>query len=174
MERLVRDLLFLAREDETVDVTRPTSMVDLDDIVLDEAARLRGAAAVTLDTSAVSAAPVAGHRGDLGRMVRNLLENASAHAAGTVQVALSSTDGLVELVVADDGPGIPADQRDRVFDRFVRLDGARGRGTGGSGLGLAIVQTVAVRHGGSVEVADDGGPGATFVVRLPAAGAHED
>lgn len=171
MERLVRDLLFLAREDESVDgPARPTSLVDLDDVVLDEAARLRGSAAsVHLDTSAVSAAPVAGHRGDLGRMVRNLLENATGHAAGRVDVGLSATDGIVELVVADDGPGIPADQRDRVFDRFVRLDGARTRGTGGSGLGLAIVRTVATRHGGSVAVADDAGPGATFVVRLPAA-----
>jgi signal transduction histidine kinase len=169
MERLVRDLLFLARDDEAAAVTRPTSMLDLDDVVLEEASRLRATGPITVDTAAVSAAPVLGHRADLGRMVRNLLENAACHATSRVVVRLAATDGRVELVVADDGPGIPADQRHRVFDRFVRLDDARTRGSGGSGLGLAIVHTVAARHGGHVEVRD-GAPGATFVVRLPLPG----
>lgn len=167
MERLVRDLLFLARDEERPSSARPDDMVDLDHVVLDEVARVCSAARVVVDASRVSAAPVRGSRDELVRLVRNLLENAERHASTRVDVSLS--DGaVVELVVRDDGPGIPVGERRRIFDRFVRLDDARARDSGGSGLGLAIVDTVARRHGGAVEVRDEGG-GATFVVRLPPA-----
>lgn len=168
MERLVRDLLFLARLDEGRGRERPMDLVDLDGVVLEEVARLRVGAGRRVDTSAVSAAPVRGDREDLVRLVRNLLENAERHAVERVEVSLSNGNGAVALVIADDGPGVAAEDRERIFDRFVRLDDARTREAGGSGLGLAIVASVAERHGGSVVVADSD-VGARFVVRLPAA-----
>ena len=129
--------------------------------------RLRPGPGCAIDTTAVSAAPVSGSRDELTRLVRNLLENAERHATSRVDVALRDGGTAVELVVRDDGPGIPPEQRRRVFDRFVRLDDARSREAGGSGLGLAIVASVVRRHGGTVDVGDGPG-GATFVVRLPA------
>jgi signal transduction histidine kinase len=110
-------------------------------------------------------------------LTRNLLENAVHHATRRVELSLTTTDGEVQMTVHDDGPGVPAAARDRIFDRFVRADDARSRQTGGSGLGLAIVAAVARRHGGAVELLDpldapdplDGATGATFVLRLPVA-----
>ncbi len=144
MERLVRDLLFLAREDEGP--TQPTAdeLVDLDDVVLEEAARIRVGSRVPIGTGGVSAAPVRGSREQLVRLVRNLLENAERHAHTQVEVGVCTGDEAVELVVSDDGPGVPAAERDRIFHRFVRLDDDRSRGDGGgSGLGLSIVATIA-------------------------------
>jgi signal transduction histidine kinase len=189
MERLVRDLLFLARNDDTPG-PRPAGPVDLDDIVLDEVIRLRAMTQVYVDTSRVSAAPLYGSRDELTRLTRNLLENAARHAASTVRIELAIDDHTVHLAVEDDGPGIPTEQRQRIFDRFARLDDARARGSGGTGLGLAIVKSIAERHGGTVAVestgsagsagsvesagsvgsveggSPDGHPGARFVVRL--------
>ena len=112
----------------------------------------------------VSGAPVVhGHRSRLERLVRNLVDNAERHAASRVAVEVSAVDGWAVLSVTDDGPGIPEADRERVFGRFVRLDGARARDDGGSGLGLAIVADIARAHGGTAAV--DGG--SRFVVRLP-------
>lgn len=163
MEQLVRDLLFLARQDEGPATHR---LLDLDDVVLEEARRLRASARVEIDTSAVSAAPVSGSRSDLGRLVRNLLANAEQHATSRVTVSLTSDGSGARLVVADDGPGVAAEHRDRVFDRFYRGDEARAHETGSTGLGLSIVRAVAERHGGTARLAD-GPAGATFVVELP-------
>lgn len=167
MEGIVRDLLFLAREDAGGDLG-PVSPVDLDDVVLEEVARVRPSTSVELDTAQVSAAPVRGSRGALQRLVRNLLDNAVRHAESSVTVRLALQDGGARLTVEDDGPGVPADRRQVVFDRFVRADEARTRHEGGAGLGLAIVKAIVERHGGSVSV-DDATPGARFVVRLPLA-----
>ena len=170
MEAMVRDLLYLAREDEPAP---PALLVDLDDVVLEEAARARSASGVELSTGAVSAAPVRGSREQLVRLTRNLLENATRHATGRVDVSLGVADGHVRLVVRDDGPGVPAAGRSRIFDRFVRLDDARSRHVRGAGLGLSIVAAIAQRHGGSVHLVDTerpvGAHGATFVVQLPVA-----
>lgn len=163
MEQLVRDLLFLARQDEGQATRR---LVDLDDVVLEEARRLRASARVEIDTSGVSAAPVSGARSDLGRLVRNLLANAEQHASSRVSVTLTSDATGARLVVTDDGPGVPAEDRDRVFDRFFRGDESRAPESGSTGLGLAIVQAVAGRHGGTARL-DHDAPGATFVVHLP-------
>ena len=172
MEALVRDLLFLARNDEAAArPDDPVELVDLDVVVLEEVARLRPTTGVPLDTSGVSAAPVRGSGAELGRLVRNLLENAARHATAQVVVSSATAGGRAELVVQDDGPGIPVDQRDRVFERFVRLDGARAHGSG-SGLGLAIVATIAARHHGTVAAAGRDGGGTAFTVRLPAADAR--
>jgi signal transduction histidine kinase len=165
MEQLVRDLLFLARQDATPAEHR---LVDLDDVVLEEARRLRVSARVALDTSGVSAAPVRGSRGDLGRMVRNLLANADQHAASAVTVRLSAEPDGVRLEVYDDGPGVRPEDRDRIFDRFFRGDEARGHRAGSTGLGLAIARSVAERHGGTLTLGEPT-TGAELVAMLPPA-----
>ena len=164
MERLVRDLLFLARQDSSATMT---SLVDLDDIVLEEVARVRSTTSVEVDVKGVSAAPVRGRRDDLARLVRNLLANGVRHASARVWVACRQDESGTLLVVEDDGPGIDPDLREAVFERFRRGDAARGHESG-TGLGLSIVRAVAERHGGDVRIADGGG-GARFEVRLPRA-----
>jgi signal transduction histidine kinase len=162
MERLVGDLLLLAKTDERRLVVR-SRPVDLRGVVLDEAERARAQGRVRFDTAAVTAATVNGDPEGLARVVRNLLENATRYARERVELTLAEHDGRVELSVADDGPGIPAEARERVFERFARLDEGRTRGAGGAGLGLAIVRELVQAHGGSVTV----GGGARFVVTLP-------
>lgn len=99
----------------------------------------------------------------------NLVENAVkySHDAGVVQVRTRLDEHAIELMVADQGVGIPARDLDRIFERFYRVDKARSRETGGSGLGLAIVRHVANNHGGQVLVQSQEGEGSTFVLRLP-------
>jgi signal transduction histidine kinase len=168
LERLVEDLLLLARADEGA-LTGRHSDVDLDDLVDAEVRRLRDRAEPVV-SSDVHPARVVGDRAALARVVRNLVDNAVRHAAGRVHVGcgVSATGAWIE--VSDDGPGIAEDERERVFERFVRLDEARAREDGGSGLGLAIVREVVRAHGGTVTIAGGGSlPGAHVVVRLPAA-----
>jgi len=103
--------------------------------------------------------------------VRNLLANAARHAETRVAVWLVERHGRAVLTVDDDGAGVPQADRERVFDRFVRLDEARTRDSGGSGLGLAIVREIARVHGGTVTVGESPLGGARFVVDLPAGAA---
>ncbi|MER5937126.1 HAMP domain-containing sensor histidine kinase [Streptomyces sp. NPDC001928] len=173
MQRLVDDLLLLARADESALLRGGRRPVDLDDLVLAEARRLRSASpGMRVDSTAVGAARVTGDEDALGRLVRNLGENAARHARTRVTFALTDAgDGWVRLLVEDDGPGIPAADRERVLDRFVRLDDSRARGAGGAGLGLAIVAEVAGAHRGRVQVGvSEVLGGARFVVLLPSAG----
>ena len=163
MATIIDDLLSLARHDEGM--AAPTTEIDLDDIVLAEATRLRR---VPVDVSAVSAGRVLGRPDELARVVAHLLDNATRHADDHVAVSLSSTEDAVTLVVDDDGPGIPVDHREAVFERFARLDEARSRDAGGAGLGLAVVRGVVQRCGGSVTVESSDLGGARFVVSLPA------
>lgn len=165
MERLVRDLLFLARQDSSLPAT--SAMVDLDDVVLEEVARLRPATSVAIDTRGVSAAPVRGSRDDLARMVRNLLANGVRHAAGRVDVECRQDESGTLVVVVDDGTGVEPAMREAVFERFRRGDPSRGHDSG-TGLGLSIVRAVVERHGGTVRIAPGAG-GARFEVRLPRA-----
>jgi signal transduction histidine kinase len=164
MQHLVDDLLLLARSDEE-STEPPRTPVDLDDLLFAEAERLRTATNLTIDTTAVSAGQVRGDETALARMVHNLADNAARHAYSRITLGLTEEDGIVVLTVSDDGPGIPVDDRTRVFDRFVRLTPARSRDTGGAGLGLAIVAEVVHRHHGSIRVTG----GATFEARLPSA-----
>jgi signal transduction histidine kinase len=165
LQRLVEDLLTLATADASaLDATHRQS-VDLDEIVLTEARRLRSRTSHTIDTSAVSGAQLVANPDQLVRAVRNLLDNASRHARSTVAIALHESQSLAILSVADDGPGIPADQRERIFDRFARIDGARTRADGGTGLGLANAHEVVTVHGGWITV--DNAPGARFTISLP-------
>ena len=165
---LVDDLLALARHDERL--APPGSIVDLDDIVLAEAGRPRK---VPVDTSKVSAGRVRCRPDELTRIVTHLLDNAARHATSTVVVALTTDTGdpdrpTVRLTVDDDGPGVPESDRERIFERFVRLDDARQRDHGGAGLGLAVVAAVAKSCGGSAFATDNEFGGARFVLTFPA------
>ncbi len=168
LDDLVGDLLQLARLDETGGVLTARADVDLDEVVAAEATRLRSLG-VAVDASGVSAARVLGDRGALARLARNLADNAARHARSEVALAVSAAGGEAVVRVDDDGPGVPAADRERVFERFTRLDEGRARGAGGAGLGLALVRAVAVAHGGSVAVLDGPLGGARFEVRLPLA-----
>ena len=168
MRRLVGDLLLLARADAGRDM--PRGPVDLA-AVAEEAAREAGALSsdhpVSLDLS--GPVPVNGVGDDLHRLAGNLIENALIHTPpGTpVTVSVRREGDSAVLEVADRGPGVPLDMRERVFERFARGAGDAAP-SGGSGLGLAIVRAVASSHGGSVEILDAEGGGARFVVTLPA------
>jgi signal transduction histidine kinase len=168
LQGLIEDLLLLARLDEGVPQATPHD-VDLDDIVLVEAERVRATTTLRVDTKEVGPARVLGRSDHLERMVRNLMDNASEHARTAAALALARADGVVTLRVDDDGPGIAADDRERVLQRFVRLDQARDRRSGGAGLGLSIVQEIAAEHRGSVRVLTSPLGGARLEVRLPAA-----
>ncbi|MCB0922903.1 MAG: GHKL domain-containing protein, partial [Actinobacteria bacterium] len=114
---------------------------------------------------------VRGDRRQLVSALGNLVENAVKYSNddGKVQVRVRVGDQWVELMVADQGIGIPPRDIERVFERFYRVDRARSRNTGGTGLGLSIVRHVATNHGGDVQVSSRLGEGSTFVLRLPAA-----
>ncbi|GFG51871.1 sensor histidine kinase [Mycolicibacterium agri] len=166
MQRLVEDLLLLARADEHVPLSREA--VDLDDLAFEEARRLRSTTSKRVDTSGVGAARVQGDAGALRRVFRNLGENAARHAASRIDITLAKRGGDVVLTVDDDGPGIPESARDRVLQRFVRLDEARSRDDGGSGLGLSIVDEVIRAHGGSLSIGASPLGGARIQVVMPA------
>lgn len=166
LQRLIDDLLLLARIDEAVPANRV--LLDLDDIVLDEV-RGRGPTELTVDVSRVSAAQVIGDAGQLTRVVRNLLDNALRHGSSRIDIELAEGDDSAVLTVTDDGPGVPAELRERIFERFARADDAREASTGGTGLGLAIARELVQLHGGSLVLDADHVGGASFVVRLPLA-----
>ncbi|MGW4820534.1 HAMP domain-containing sensor histidine kinase [Streptomyces sp. NPDC004227] len=167
LTRLVDDLLQLARLDARPRLrARP---VDLDEIVFTEVREARRRTRLVIDQHAVGAARVAGDEDALARVVRNLLDNALRHADTRIDVSLGTLGDTAQLTVADDGPGIPEADRERVFGRFTRLDDARARDTGGSGLGLAIVRDTVTAHHGSTRI-EDNRPGARLVVLLPTAG----
>jgi signal transduction histidine kinase len=168
MEDTVSELLDLARLDEAEGAAPLDTLpeVDLDELVLDDTVKQRR---VPVDTGRVSAGRVHGRREQLQRVVRNLVDNAARHAESTVAVGLVTDDGVVELTVDDDGPGIPPEDRDVVFERFTRLDDGRARDAGGLGLGLSMVRSITEHHGGTVVVEDAPLGGARLRVRLPAA-----
>jgi signal transduction histidine kinase len=166
LQELVEDLLLLARLDEGA--AQVATEVDLDDLVLAEAARIRATASVEVDTSAVEASRIVGNAGQLERVVRNLAQNASRYARTRLALGVGPRDGQVILTVDDDGPGIDPSDRERVLERFVRSDESRGRVSGGAGLGLAIVHEVARTHGGDVVLSESPLGGLRAEVHLPA------
>jgi signal transduction histidine kinase len=146
IEHLVADLLLLATADEQ-GVRLRRGDVDLDEVARAEAARV----------GAAFSGPPVRVQGDvqrLQRVVRNVVDNAARHAASSVTVSLREGAGQAVLEVRDDGPGIPAAERERVFDRFVRLDESRSRAGGGSGLGLAIARQLVEAHHGTIAFVD--------------------
>jgi signal transduction histidine kinase len=101
-------------------------------------------------------------------MVSNLVDNAARHAATALCIGLTTHNDVVRLTVEDDGPGLPSADRERIFERFVRLDTSRIRDQGGSVLGLAVVRSIVTHHRGHVRVEDSPTGGARFIVELPA------
>ena len=167
MGQIVEDLLALARSDEPDETDGGQHRtVDLDDVIRDEVGRPRSTG---IDASGVTPVQVVGDPVALGRLVAHLLDNADRHAAARIRIELRAFDGEAELLVDDDGAGIPEADRERVFERFTRLDDARTRDAGGSGLGLAVVSATAGAHGGRVEVVDSPLGGGRFRVVFPTA-----
>jgi signal transduction histidine kinase len=168
MRRLVADLLLLARADAGRRAA-PHVPLDLAEVLTEAAGELEPVAGEhPITIAATPGARVAGARDELHRLALNLLENALRHTdPGTaVEATVERRDGHVVLAVEDDGPGIPPELRDKVFERFFRGAGDR---SGSSGLGLAIVRAVAESHHGEVTLEPPlDGRGARFVVRLPA------
>jgi signal transduction histidine kinase len=171
LARLVDDLLLLARVDEGKRPPRasprppaaPADLVTIVDAVLERPRRDDREVTRVGDPSALTG----GDADMLTRIVANLVDNAARHARAKVTVEVRAEGDATVLTVSDDGPGIPHAERERVFERFTRLDQARARDDGGSGLGLPIVRSLAEALGGSVRLTD-ASPGLRAVVRLPA------
>jgi signal transduction histidine kinase len=177
LQRLAEDLLLVAREDAGAGLAGE-ELVALGELVGQVARRLPARDGVRLDLAGVEPAQVRGDRDALARALGNLADNAVRHAATTVWWTLTAQDGTATLAVVDDGPGVPEADRERIFERFARVDEARSAGAGGAGLGLAIARDIVERHGGHLvlapETGHDGaatasGRGARFVVTLPLA-----
>jgi heavy metal sensor kinase len=174
LTRLVAQLLFLCREDAGLP-TGARETVRLDEVVRDAANHMQVMAAekgLTLTIHAGSACPVHGEPDRLRQLAFNLIDNAIKYtpAGGAVAVRAGvDVGGRARLIVADSGPGIPAEHLPRVFDRFYRVDSSRSRDVDGTGLGLAICRSIAEAHGGLIRAASEPGAGCCFTVELPIA-----
>ena len=167
VRRLVDSLMTLARADAH-DLLTVREDVDLDDLVDAEVQRLR---ATSVHRITVHLEPVRLTGGDpqrLAQALRNLVDNAERHAVGSIRLSLRRTDGHATLDVDNDGPVVPTEDRDRIFERFVRLDESRSRDAGGSGLGLAIARTAIESHGGTLRVVDAPDGWCRFEIMIPA------
>ena len=167
LSALVEDLLLLARAGG--DTAHPPVHESLDVRALLVATANRYASArVPVTVATGPAVYAAANAGELRRVLANLVDNAVRHARSAVSLEVHAEGGHTVLTVADDGPGIPAAERERVFERFARLDDARDRDAGGTGLGLAIVRELVRRSGGSISLQDNpSGTGIVAVVHLP-------
>ncbi|MBT0768140.1 HAMP domain-containing protein [Kineosporia sp. J2-2] len=162
---LVQNLLLLARaDDQGLKIVQVE--VDLDDLVMEEVRRLRTSTALEVPVS-VTPVRILGDPYKLGQVLRNLVDNAVRYAEHTVALSLTVVGSTALVMVDDDGPGIAPSDRDRVFERFVRLDESRDRASGGAGLGLPIVREVVRGHAGDVAVGVSPYGGARFQVQLP-------
>ena len=166
MQQLVGDLLTLAKADDG-GVTTIHEDVDVDDLVDAEVRRLRMTGRLTISAT-IEPARVVGDRARLAQAVRNLVDNAARHARSSVHLSVRTEGDDVVLVVDNDGPLIPPEDRELVFERFSRLEDSRDRDAGGSGLGLAIVQTFVAAHAGTVTAQESPTGLCRFEVRLPA------
>jgi heavy metal sensor kinase len=181
VERLVRlaeDLLLLARTSTDVGAAlrRGRERMELEPVVLDVldlGTQLARGTGVILRLADCQPAVVVGNPADLRRALLNLVENGLKYtpAGGTVELALGRSDGCAALVVRDTGPGIAPADVERIFQPFVRLDGARARASAGSGLGLSIARSIVLAHDGTITVDSAPGSGSRFVIRLPLADA---
>ena len=167
LDQLVDEILLASRLDAPdVDVGTPESL-DLIGLAAEECARVDADLQLQPGMSQLEVPAIAKL---LRRAVRNLLENARRYSEGEITLTLAAEDGMAVVRVQDHGPGVPAAQRERIFEKFYRLPGASER-SGGVGLGLSLVRSIAQHHGGSVVCEDrtDGATGASFVLRLPLA-----
>ncbi|MFI8386438.1 sensor histidine kinase [Streptomyces sp. NPDC085540] len=174
LQAIAADLLLLARLDGGPASAPRSEPVDLALLAAEDAARrtgartgARGGPQVALRLDAQAPVPASGDPARLERALANLVDNALRYARAEVVVRAAAHDGWAVLEVTDDGPGIPEADRDRVFERFVRLDADRGRASGGTGLGLAIAREIARAHGGDVRALPAPAGGARLVLRIP-------
>jgi heavy metal sensor kinase len=169
LARLAEDLLVLARADEHGLPLRHERIESRE--LLDDVARRFGPRADVVgrrvEVDAAAGGTIVGDRLRLEQALGNLVDNALRHGAGTISLAAAQSDGRVELRVADDGTGFPAEFLPRAFDRFARADAARA--SGAAGLGLAIVDVIARAHGGTAAAANGAARGAVVILTLPAA-----
>ena len=169
LSRVVGDLLDLSRLESGAG---ERERIRLDRLVEEEAERLHPRseeAGLTVVLQTKDPVPIHGSARDVRLLIRNLMENAIQYSrpGGTIEVAVRADGGEAVVTVADTGVGIPTRDRDRIFERFYRVDRARSRETGGTGLGLSIVKHVVENHGGNVTVESELGRGSTFTVRFP-------
>ncbi|MFB7255238.1 sensor histidine kinase [Streptomyces nojiriensis] len=170
LQAIAADLLLLARLDGGPASAPRSEPVDLALLAAEDAARRsasRVGSRVALRLDAQAPVPASGDPARLERALANLVDNAVRYARAEVTVRAAAHDGWAVLEVTDDGPGIPEADRDRVFERFVRLDADRGRASGGTGLGLAIAREIARAHGGDVHALSAPAGGARLVLRIP-------
>jgi signal transduction histidine kinase len=166
LESLIQQLLLLARADDR-QLTARRERVDLAALVR-EVATATAASGASVDVTAPPAAvTVTGDAEHLSRLFRNIIDNAVRYARHQVHVTIAGQDAAVQVEVSDDGPGIPAAERERVFDRFVRLDPSRERASGSAGLGLAIAREIATVHGGRITITESPSGGARVTTILP-------
>lgn len=175
---LVQDIIELSRL-QAGDALSTSDLVSIDAVVADAVDRMRVEAddrSVILVSGGTRGLKVFGDKKLLTTAVRNLLDNAVRYSRpqSRVSVGISSRDGLVSIAVVDQGEGIAAPERERIFERFYRADKARSRETGGSGLGLSIVKHVVSDHGGRITLWSAPGQGSTFTILLPEARTHAD
>ncbi|WP_160145051.1 HAMP domain-containing sensor histidine kinase [Actinacidiphila yanglinensis] len=170
LEDLISELLLLARSDAGRTAAR-RRRVDLAALIA-EIRATTPTPPVAVEIDIPEGLAVTGSPAELSRLFRNILDNAIRHAHSLVQVSACElrADRTVRVEIADDGPGIPAEERERVFDRFVRLDASREQHSGSAGLGLAIAKAIVGAHRGAIAVAEADGGGALVVVGLPAFG----
>lgn len=169
LQLLVDDLLFLGRsEANSGSTTDDFAVLDVDALIDAEVAHQNNIDdTVRIVVGDSAAAEVSGDPRDLERAFRNLVDNAVRHCESEVRIDARVAGDNVVIRVADDGPGIAAEDEERIFKRFVRLDEARTRDAGGSGLGLAIASEIAVKHHGTIRLVQSDTGGATFELTLP-------
>lgn len=169
---LVSNLLELQTHDQSAPTFRPVRLDEVLRSVADDMSLLAAAKELELVTQTPEPVSVVGDADQLRRIIRNVVDNAITHSPTRTSVTLrtqtTSTNAILD--VRDSGPGIPVDQRERVFERFVRLDGSRDRTQGGAGLGLAIARSIAIAHGGTLTIHEPrGGLGTLVRLELPLA-----
>jgi two-component Ni(II)/redox sensor kinase NrsS len=174
LQQLIADLLLLASLEQPANRShlQRCNLAEISADVLEDFSEAAAAATVTLEAAIeISDATVLGVESELSRLLINLLSNALQHspAGGTVLVGLQRRGREIHLFVQDSGPGIPAQEQERIFERFHRLDPGRSRQQGGTGLGLAIAEAIARRHGGVISLHSAPDEGVTFALRLSAA-----
>jgi signal transduction histidine kinase len=174
LDQLIDEILLASRLDTKQADAEPFETLDLTGLAAEECSRVMAELTAELghqaDTDNAHSLQLRGSTRLLRRLLRNLLENAKRYSDGDVTLVLSQGGSTAQptavIRVSDHGPGVPAEQRERIFEPFYRLPGASER-DGGVGLGLALVKSIAERHGGTVRCEDNPGGGASFVVELP-------
>lgn len=166
LNNLVKELLDMSKLDSTR--TLQGAPVELEALLRDCRATLPPSPQQVACELAAGLGTVEADARLLARAVGNLLRNAQKYARGSIVLSARRTPGQVEIAVDDDGPGIPLEERERIFDPFYRLDRSRDRATGGFGLGLSIAHKAVALHGGTLRVESSPLGGARFVLRLPA------